>query len=128
MHRIWTEKRLHFFFQRLCQAHLLYFQSYVIIRVISAFLSRVTTVCVISISFNKSCCKTKNIYSILQVDKSVYTNKKKSPQTQRVKGDFAVPRIGVEPTRLAALAPETSASTIPPPGPMHELFANAVQR
>ena len=29
-----------------------------------------------------------------------------------------VPRIGVEPTRLAALAPETSASTIPPPGPV----------
>ncbi len=31
---------------------------------------------------------------------------------------FEVPRIGVEPTRLAALAPETSASTIPPPGPV----------
>ena len=27
-----------------------------------------------------------------------------------------VPRTGVEPARLAALAPETSASTIPPPG------------
>ena len=42
--------------------------------------------------------------------------------------DFGVPRTGLEPARLAALAPETSASTIPPPGPMHELFANAVQR
>ena len=27
-----------------------------------------------------------------------------------------VPRTGLEPARLAALAPETSASTIPPPG------------
>ena len=27
-----------------------------------------------------------------------------------------MPRTGVEPARLAALAPETSASTIPPPG------------
>ncbi len=42
--------------------------------------------------------------------------------------DSTVPRTGLEPARLAALAPETSASTIPPPGPMHELFANAVQR
>ncbi len=30
--------------------------------------------------------------------------------------DFTVPRTGLEPARLAALAPETSASTIPPPG------------
>ncbi len=29
---------------------------------------------------------------------------------------FGVPRTGLEPARLAALAPETSASTIPPPG------------
>lgn len=29
---------------------------------------------------------------------------------------FVVPRTGLEPARLAALAPETSASTIPPPG------------
>ena len=29
---------------------------------------------------------------------------------------LSVPRTGVEPARLAALAPETSASTIPPPG------------
>ncbi len=28
----------------------------------------------------------------------------------------SVPRTGLEPARLAALAPETSASTIPPPG------------
>ena len=33
---------------------------------------------------------------------------------------FTVPRTGLEPARLAALAPETSASTIPPPG--HYLF------
>ena len=32
--------------------------------------------------------------------------------------DLSVPRTGLEPARLAALAPETSASTIPPPGPM----------
>jgi hypothetical protein len=30
--------------------------------------------------------------------------------------DLSVPRTGLEPARLAALAPETSASTIPPPG------------
>lgn len=30
--------------------------------------------------------------------------------------DSTVPRTGLEPARLAALAPETSASTIPPPG------------
>ena len=29
---------------------------------------------------------------------------------------YVVPRTGLEPARLAALAPETSASTIPPPG------------
>ena len=29
---------------------------------------------------------------------------------------LSVPRIGVEPTRLSTLAPETSASTISPPG------------
>ena len=29
---------------------------------------------------------------------------------------LVVPRTGLEPARLAALAPETSASTIPPPG------------
>ena len=29
---------------------------------------------------------------------------------------FVVPRTGLEPARLSALAPETSASTIPPPG------------
>ena len=29
---------------------------------------------------------------------------------------YMVPRTGLEPARLAALAPETSASTIPPPG------------
>ena len=29
---------------------------------------------------------------------------------------ISVPRTGLEPARLAALAPETSASTIPPPG------------
>ena len=34
---------------------------------------------------------------------------------------LSVPRTGVEPARLAALAPETSASTIPPPG---HSFAN----
>ena len=31
---------------------------------------------------------------------------------------LSVPRTGLEPARLAALAPETSASTIPPPGPI----------
>ncbi len=30
-----------------------------------------------------------------------------------------MPRTGLEPARLAALAPETSASTIPPPGLFH---------
>ena len=30
--------------------------------------------------------------------------------------DSTVPRTGLEPARLTALAPETSASTIPPPG------------
>ena len=30
--------------------------------------------------------------------------------------DFTVPKTGLEPARLSALAPETSASTIPPPG------------
>lgn len=29
---------------------------------------------------------------------------------------IVVPRTGLEPARLSALAPETSASTIPPPG------------
>ena len=29
---------------------------------------------------------------------------------------ISVPRTGLEPARLAALAPDTSASTIPPPG------------
>ncbi len=29
---------------------------------------------------------------------------------------LSVPRTGLEPARLSALAPETSASTIPPPG------------
>ena len=29
-----------------------------------------------------------------------------------------MPRTGLEPARLSALAPETSASTIPPPGPV----------
>ena len=29
---------------------------------------------------------------------------------------ISVPRTGLEPARLSALAPETSASTIPPPG------------
>ena len=37
---------------------------------------------------------------------------------------FVVPRTGLEPARLAALAPETSASTIPPPGPL--CFAKVV--
>ena len=34
-----------------------------------------------------------------------------------------VPRTGLEPARLSTLAPETSASTIPPPGltPTHRL-------
>ncbi len=36
--------------------------------------------------------------------------------------DSTVPRTGLEPARLAALAPETSASTIPPPGPANALF------
>ena len=41
-----------------------------------------------------------------------------------------MPRIGVEPTRLSTLAPETSASTISPPGPLvqwvqrYNLFLN----
>ena len=29
---------------------------------------------------------------------------------------ISVPRTGLEPARLSTLAPETSASTIPPPG------------
>ena len=44
------------------------------------------------------------------------------------KTPFEVPRIGLEPTRLAALAPETSASTISPSGLCEckgsEFFAN----
>ena len=42
--------------------------------------------------------------------------------------DFGVPRTGLEPARLSALAPETSASTIPPPGLAHalrSLYVNA---
>ena len=34
----------------------------------------------------------------------------------RLRGCFLVPRTGLEPARLSTLAPETSASTIPPPG------------
>ena len=33
---------------------------------------------------------------------------------------FFVPRTGIEPARLAARAPETRASTIPPPGRRRE--------
>ena len=36
---------------------------------------------------------------------------------------LSVPRTGLEPARLAALAPETSASTIPPPGPVLSLVS-----
>ena len=32
------------------------------------------------------------------------------------KQHYSVPRTGLEPARLSTLAPETSASTIPPPG------------
>ena len=35
-----------------------------------------------------------------------------------MKTPFEVPRIGLEPTRLSTLAPETSASTISPSGPL----------
>ena len=38
--------------------------------------------------------------------------------------DLRVPRTGLEPARLSALAPETSASTIPPPGQV-PLFVSA---
>ena len=34
--------------------------------------------------------------------------------------DLSVPRTGLEPARLSTLAPETSASTIPPPGLSHQ--------
>ena len=53
-------------------------------------------------------------------------SKRKIPQLLIINElrDLWVPRTGLEPARLAALAPETSASTIPPPG----LFAFAVQR
>ena len=37
------------------------------------------------------------------------------------KPPFCVPRTGLEPARLSTLAPETSASTIPPPGRLHAL-------
>ena len=33
-----------------------------------------------------------------------------------MQNDLVVPRTGLEPARLSTLAPETSASTIPPPG------------
>ena len=51
-----------------------------------------------------------------------YRNKKqkRSSQLRFLIPAFSsvVPRIGVEPTRLSTLAPETSASTISPPGPL----------
>ena len=33
-----------------------------------------------------------------------------------MQNNLVVPRTGLEPARLSTLAPETSASTIPPPG------------
>ncbi len=42
--------------------------------------------------------------------------KNQIPQLQGVKGFSGVPETGLEPARLSALAPETSASTIPPLG------------
>ena len=38
---------------------------------------------------------------------------------------FGVPRTGLEPARLSTLAPETSASTIPPPGPVVRMSVSA---
>ena len=38
---------------------------------------------------------------------------------------FYVPRTGLEPARLSTLAPETSASTIPPPGHFRVLLYRA---
>ena len=49
---------------------------------------------------------------------TVDKNKIKIPQLLIINElrDLWVPRTGLEPARLSALAPETSASTIPPPG------------
>ena len=41
---------------------------------------------------------------------------KKEKSTSFVNFSFMVPRTGLEPARLSARAPETRASTIPPPG------------
>ena len=38
---------------------------------------------------------------------------------------FWVPRTGLEPARLSTLAPETSASTIPPPGLGEDIWSVA---
>ena len=38
------------------------------------------------------------------------------PSLRMMQKTFSVPRTGLEPARLSTLAPETSASTIPPPG------------
>ena len=48
---------------------------------------------------------------------SASTNSATSPYLKRVLHISShVPRTGLEPARLSTLAPETSASTIPPPG------------
>ena len=47
------------------------------------------------------------------------TKKRRATFVVRLKN--LVPRIGLEPTRLAALAPETSASTISPSGLQFEV-------
>ena len=41
---------------------------------------------------------------------------------------ICVPRTGLEPARLSPLAPETSASTIPPPGPLSKAFLMLFRR
>ena len=38
------------------------------------------------------------------------------PSLRMIQKTFSVPRTGLEPARLSTLAPDTSASTIPPPG------------
>ena len=44
------------------------------------------------------------------------------PSLRMMQKTFSVPRTGLEPARLSTLAPETSASTIPPPG--QKMFLN----
>ena len=44
------------------------------------------------------------------------------PSLRMIQKTFSVPRTGLEPARLSTLAPETSASTIPPPG--QKMFLN----